>query len=187
MSILHDLFVPKGLTHGGRYWTGCAILFFAGVAIQALPLVIMSNASGFSGIMMGAASGILLWLLIYPYVCLFGKRLRDAGASPWFFLLALLAYVVASQIASFIAIIPLMSEMSNDIMQQSQNMQNGTPQQNMEQMTAMQVDMMKKMLPIQIVVTGIVTIIIDVVIGLLPRKLEGNIYRDDYSAEETFV
>ncbi|MCF6274208.1 MAG: hypothetical protein L3J05_00395 [Robiginitomaculum sp.] len=38
---------------------------------------------------------LLISLLLYPYLCLYGKRLRDVGISAWWFLIVMLVYVVA--------------------------------------------------------------------------------------------
>lgn len=37
---------------------------------------------------------VLSWLLIFPYICLFGKRLHDVGNSAWMCLLLFVGYFV---------------------------------------------------------------------------------------------
>ena len=46
--------------------------------------------------------GILQYALVFPYVCLFGKRLHDAGLSAWLWLGFLLGYGFLSMVFQMI-------------------------------------------------------------------------------------
>ena len=52
--------------------------------------------------------GMLQYPLVFSYVCVFGKRLHDAGHSAWFYLLFLAGYFVLSTTATAI-LMPFLS------------------------------------------------------------------------------
>lgn len=57
----------------------------------------------------GAPSfGVLQYVLVYPYICLFGKRLHDAGLSAWIWLAYLLGFSVLNMFFS-VLFLPLLS------------------------------------------------------------------------------
>lgn len=73
----------KGRTGQKDFWIGFAILFVVGIVLNFIPLI-------------GQIAAIVM---IYPWVCLFSKRLHDAGRSGWLaaipFVIGLVAGVLA--------------------------------------------------------------------------------------------
>lgn len=65
------LFIPNGRIAKNRFWQGMVILTVASV------LIVAGNT------MVSSAIGFLNLLMIYPYICVFGKRLHDAGTTAW--------------------------------------------------------------------------------------------------------
>ncbi len=65
------LFNANGRIQRNRYWQGMVILTVVSV------LVVAATA------MLSQFLGILAWLVIYPYICVHGKRLHDAGTTAW--------------------------------------------------------------------------------------------------------
>jgi len=78
MSISNVLFNPNGRITPNEFWRGIIML----VGAQ----IIISLVTGFAPV--GLAIGVLFAtiLLVYPYICVYGKRLHDSGRSAWMFL-----------------------------------------------------------------------------------------------------
>ena len=64
------LFIPTGRLAQRRYWQGMVILTVISVLTTAG--AVMVNQILF---------GLLNFLLIYPYICVHGKRLQDIGTT----------------------------------------------------------------------------------------------------------
>ena len=80
------LFSPNGRIARNRFWQGMVILTVASV------LVIAGNT------MVHRAFGFINFLLIYPYICVFGKRLHDVGTTAWW----VIAIWLATMLVSFV-------------------------------------------------------------------------------------
>lgn len=176
MSVSSALFVPTSVVEKKDYWIGAAILIALGAAISALPLLFMKQDSGLAGIMMGSMASLLLMVLIYPWFCLIGGRLRDVGASPWFYLLGLLGYYIATTIISLIIMMPEMTGMMEDMVTNMPDPE-ADPQDSLNQMMDVQTEMMRKMIPKQIIATIVSSGLVALIFGLLKQKLDGNPYR----------
>jgi uncharacterized membrane protein YhaH (DUF805 family) len=85
MGIMGVLFNPNGRIQASQFWQGIIVL----VGIQLLLVVL-----GLVGISFGGAESFISFLLVYPYLCVFGKRLHDSDKSAWMFLLFLLLYII---------------------------------------------------------------------------------------------
>ena len=62
---------PNGRILRNRFWQGMVILTVGSVLITAGSTMVSTNI------------GYLSFLLIFPYICVYGKRLHDAGFSAW--------------------------------------------------------------------------------------------------------
>jgi uncharacterized membrane protein YhaH (DUF805 family) len=67
MNLTHVLFNPNGRIGQQEYWIGLLIIIGGNLLLTWLPLI-----------------GTLIWFaLIYVGVCVYGKRLHDAGKTAW--------------------------------------------------------------------------------------------------------
>lgn len=67
MNMVHVLFDPNGRITPRAFWIGVALIIGANIVSNLIPVL-----------------GRLIWLgLIYVGVCVYGKRLHDAGRSAW--------------------------------------------------------------------------------------------------------
>lgn len=82
MNASFVFFSPQGRLSPRQFGRGLIIL------VAAIMIILIASAFVSPGI------GILQWLLVFPYFCLFAKRLHDAGQSAWLYLLFLLGYFV---------------------------------------------------------------------------------------------
>jgi uncharacterized membrane protein YhaH (DUF805 family) len=85
-------FRPDGRLSPRRFGQGLILLTGAMMIITIAASLV---AEGFS---------LLQWTLIFPYICLFSKRLHDAGYSGWFYLLFLISYLVLISALTFMLI-----------------------------------------------------------------------------------
>ena len=80
------LFNPNGRIARTRFLQGMVVLTVASV------LVVAGNT------MVSSMVGFLNLLLIFPYICVFGKRLHDAGTTAWW----VIAIWLGSMLSAFI-------------------------------------------------------------------------------------
>lgn len=169
MDIVRALFVPMAVVDRNTYWIGALILICAGLVITGLPILLLSDKDpGFGAVMSAGMSSTILLLLIYPWFCLIAGRLRDAGASPWFFLLGLLGYVVLAQIFVMFLVMPGMADGMLELAE-SLPTEDEHPAEAMKTMMAMQAEMMKDMLPGQMVGNGIASVLAALPFGFLTK------------------
>lgn len=67
----------------GEFWTGFLILFVLGIVVHFIP----------------GLGQLLALLLIYPWVCVFSKRLHDMGKSGWLQMILYAVWIVAVVLA----------------------------------------------------------------------------------------
>lgn len=178
MSILKALFNPSTVVDKKTYWMGGAILVVLGALIYAAPLIFMTEDAGISGIMTGAIFSIFIYLLIYPWFCLIGGRLRDGGQSPVIYIAAFVGYAILSWIITMILIMPGMIENMEGMLENLPD-DSDDSEQAVEQMVAMQAVMMKQMVPKQIIASTLASILTMLPFGLLKQKVDGNQYVTD--------
>lgn len=80
------LFNPNGRIARNRFFQGMVVLTVASI------LIVAGNT------MVNKVIGFLNLLLIYPYICVFGKRLHDAGTTAWW----VIAIWLGSMLVAFI-------------------------------------------------------------------------------------
>lgn len=80
------LFNPNGRVARTRFLQGMVVLTVASVLVVA------------GSTMVSSTIGFLNLLLIFPYICVFGKRLHDAGTTAWW----VLAIWLGSMLIAFI-------------------------------------------------------------------------------------
>lgn len=87
MNLTHVLFSPNGRIGQQEYWIGVLIIVAANVFLTWLPFI-----------------GTIIWLgLIYIGLCVYGKRLHDAGKSAWIHGLVWLVQIALTIIGFVIA------------------------------------------------------------------------------------
>lgn len=178
MSVLNSLFNPSAVVEKKDYWIGGVILLILGALIYAAPLLFMSEDAGFSGVVKGSFFSMFIYLLIYPWFCLIGGRLRDTGNSPAIFIAAFLGYAVLSSVFSMILIMPEMTSNMEEMlknMPEPEDLENG--EESFEQMFAVQSDLMRRMIPKQVIGSTIASVLIMLPFGLMKQKFDGNPYK----------
>lgn len=81
-------FEPKGRIGPRSFGQGYILLTGAMLVITALGVTVWPQAA------------VLQYALVFPYICVFGKRLHDAGQTAWLWGLFLAGYFVISLVAS---------------------------------------------------------------------------------------
>lgn len=84
------LFSPNGRIGRNRFWQGMVVLTVASVVVAA------------GAVMLGTLFGLIGYALIYPYICVYGKRLHDAGLTAWWVIGVWLGTVVLNFVLSLI-------------------------------------------------------------------------------------
>lgn len=188
MNIAAILFSPNGTVSGRPYWIACALLILAELAIMLSSYAVILRGDSLQSLMMGSMFSVLLWLLIYPYFCVYGKRLRDVGASAWFFLLILLVYAIVSWIAQMLIMMPVMMGEDGIMTQQMGNMEEMMRTQNgdappdfskmMDAQMQMQKEIMKKVFLPNMIAGIVISAVFSGILGVIKTKRENNPYRD---------
>jgi len=96
MDFRHVFFDPKGRLAPRPFAQAYILLTGAMLVITVVSSVALT---GF---------GILQYALVFPYVCVFGKRLHDAGLSAWLWLAFLIGYMIFSSVLTAI-LLPILS------------------------------------------------------------------------------
>lgn len=92
MSIVGLLFHPNGRIQANQFWRGIILLVGFQIVLSVLQLL---------NVDMGLITNILGVLIIYPYICVYSKRLHDSNKSAWMFLLFAVGYVVITAVSFF--------------------------------------------------------------------------------------
>lgn len=85
------------------------------IVLVAIMMLVMIAAAYLS-----QGLGMFQTLLIFPYICVFGKRLHDAGQSAWLYLVFLLGYFILTAIFTAI-FLPLFSPTAAEMQIEFQN------------------------------------------------------------------
>lgn len=84
MGLAGVLFNPNGRIGPNSFWRGIIVLIGIGIVLSLLSAYVNPFIS------------ILGFLLIYPMICVFGKRLHDNGKTAWLAILFIIATFVVS-------------------------------------------------------------------------------------------
>lgn len=84
------LFNPNGRIARNRFWQGLVVLTVASILVAAAITAIAEMIS------------LLNYVLIYCYICVFGKRLHDSGRSAWWVIAIGIGVIVLQTIMSVI-------------------------------------------------------------------------------------
>ena len=94
--------------------------FLRGVILLLGAMIVMNVALAYAG-PVGSLLSIVSLAVPYAYLCVFGKRLHDAGHSAWWFLAFLAAYVILNSLLQAI-LMPVLSPRAADLQVQLQLM-----------------------------------------------------------------
>lgn len=86
MGIMGVLFNPNGRIQANQFWQGIIVL--------AAYLIIVNIIGGFLPTILTTILGLSIYLLPYPYLCVYGKRLHDSGKTAWLYLPFFIAFLI---------------------------------------------------------------------------------------------
>jgi len=90
MTLNQILLSPNGRIGPRHFLRGVVVLLAIAIVNQVL--------SVYGGLAYAPVSLILSLVLLYGYICVYGKRLHDRGLSAWLFILVFIAYVILDAI-----------------------------------------------------------------------------------------
>ena len=82
------LFNPNGRIGKNTFWRGAIAVLVITIVISIVGAYVPGGWS--------IAFGLLSFALVYPYLCVYGKRIHDAGLSAWIFVALLIGYFILS-------------------------------------------------------------------------------------------
>ena len=100
---------PKGRIGPSEFQTAALILIGVTFVLNLLPITGVS--------VLGMIGGLLSLVLIYPWVCIWVKRLHDAGKAWWYFLIVIVAYAVINSIAAQIVASMIVGDLTQAMME----------------------------------------------------------------------
>lgn len=109
MGIGQLLFNPNGRIGPRTFWRGVILLLAIMIVLQVL--------SVYGGTILGGILGLLSLAMPYLYLCVYGKRLHDAGRSAWWYLLFLAAYIIGNSILQSV-LLPVFSPQAAELQQE---------------------------------------------------------------------
>jgi uncharacterized membrane protein YhaH (DUF805 family) len=109
-------FSPQGRIGAGPFWQGVIILLIIGCGLNVLAAY--GPPAQFLPIALVAA--LISLFLIYPSLCVYGKRLHDAGQSAWWFVVILIGGGIVSSILGNVAAGMLLGDQMTQLQTQIQ-------------------------------------------------------------------
>ncbi len=153
------LFSPNGRIARNRFWQGMVILTVASVLVAA------------GAVMLGTFVSLLGYALIYPYICVYGKRLHDAGLTAWWVIGVWLGTVVFNFILSLFLTPFFMGEEELAIQEEmSERMMSGDFAGFLEGAEILAAEL----LPLTLFLTVLTNLVAAIVVGLLPSEPREN-------------
>ena len=153
------LFSPNGLIGRNRFWQGMVVLTVASVLVAA------------GAVMLGTLVSLISYLLIYPYICVYGKRLHDAGLTAWWVIGVWFGTMVFNFILSLFLTPIFMGEEEMAIQEEmTERMMSGDFAGMMEGAEILAAEL----LPLTIFLTVVTNLVAAIVVGLLPTQPREN-------------
>ena len=153
------LFNPNGRIARNRFWQGMVILTVASV------LVVAGNT------MVSMFIGLIGYALIFPYICVYGKRFHDAGTTAWW----VLAVWLGSLLASFIFGILLGGFfMTGETLEIQEEMQERLMTGDFAGFMEGAEILADRMLPLNIIATIGSNLVLAMIVGFLPTEPREN-------------
>lgn len=84
------LFNPQGRISPAEFWRGLIVLIGASILVSVV--------SAYAPLVVASVLGIVSIVLIYPLICVYGKRFHDNGRTAWLVIAVFVAYFVISMI-----------------------------------------------------------------------------------------
>ncbi|MEM6535965.1 MAG: DUF805 domain-containing protein [Pseudomonadota bacterium] len=167
------LFSANGRLGRNRFWQGLVILTVASVLITA------------GSVMVNTAIGLLSIVLIFPYVCIYAKRLHDAGFTGWFVILIWFGSLILNfMFGLFLG--PFLSSPETVAMQEEivERINAGDVAGAMEGTELLS----EKMLPLSLISTVLVNVSLALIVGSLRADPKANQYGPPpgHDTENTF-
>jgi uncharacterized membrane protein YhaH (DUF805 family) len=153
------LFNPQGRIGPRLFWQGVILIIVAWLLLGAL--------SVFGPMAASATFGLLSLLLVYPSLCVFGKRLHDASKSAWWFVAVIAAFVVIYGIVAAL----LTRGAADELRRGMESLPAGSP----EWMSMIRGIAQRTFLPTRVAAT-LVGLGLAFFVSRLPRDLEDNRY-----------
>ena len=94
MGLSGILFNPQGRISPAEFWRGLIVLI--GISI------VITVVSAYSPLVLALTLGIVSILLIYPIICVYGKRFHDTGQTAWLVLAVLVLYFGITMALSYV-------------------------------------------------------------------------------------
>ena len=92
MGLSGILFNPQGRISPAEFWRGLIVLIGVSILITAI--------GAYAPLVVASILGIASVLMIYPLICVYGKRFHDTGRTAWLVIVVFIAYMVISMILS---------------------------------------------------------------------------------------
>lgn len=166
------LLKANGRIAKNRFWQGMVILTVASIICTT------------GAVKLGPVFALLTYVLIYPYVCVYGKRLHDIGTTAWWVIGIWLATVVLSMILSLF-LTPIF--MGPEELSYQQEMVERLMAGDLKGFQEGAEILSRSLLPMQLIILVVVNGIVALTLGLLPTQMRENKHGPvPYGTDNTF-
>ncbi len=156
--MLNTLFNPVGRLSRNQFLRGLILCLIAAMFVQIFVSFVSPGFSAFNT------------ALVFPFLCVFGKRLHDAGLTAWWFLAFLAGYFVLSTLLTAI-LLPFVSPESAAMQAELQEI---AMRDGLGAMWAQAMEQAPAINRASIMTTLIVLLITNAVLGLIAASLQSD-------------